>query len=913
LTSSSWSPAAGGANLAPVLDSQRLPGPGARVGDYVIERALGRGGMGAVFVARHRDVPVRRALKVLLLRDDGGREGIRRERFAREARALAKVDRHPGVVGIHDYGITPAGLAYCALDLVEGGDLEGLLEREAPLPLEQALTLAAEVARALDHVHRAGIVHRDLKPANVLLAPVGSSTAADDGRARVGWRPVLTDFGLARDDAEAQRLTRSRAILGTPYYMAPEQVSGRSAGPPADVFALGAILYQALTGALPFAADSLPGLYHAVMETDPLPPSARRRGLPGDLDAVVLRALAKEPDDRPTAAELADALETLGSGSSVAWRRPPQRRPPRRRLAAAGLAAAALLTAGVIAIAGRPGEAPLAAALAEARAARRSWSATYGPRLVGRDPSAAEAEALAEARADLAGADDPVARAEVERLDAALALERVRADLAAGDLAAAESRLAGRAGPEAGVARAALLAARHDAAALDALADAPAPRPEVLLVAARLAREEGRLERAAALCALPGSDPRDRDLAAAVRAERAAVAAARAVRAAAALAADAAAEHLAAACAADPAAADRHAADVVAAALAAPPDEPRATARCLDAVADARPGAPLPPAAAPAYAAAAEAARRASDWAAVRRYLEAAFAADPDYALPAAAANSLFYDAGDLRRRGRHREALELMALVTRTGWVDAVSDGDLARVSREGLLDALVTDRPDDWVGYYYRARAAIRLAEPALREPAVADLDRVLAADGVHPAVRTDARLRRLQLLADLDPAGHLARIEAALARGFPDPHRLLWLGAAYGPALDRPELAADYAVRHLEALERRVEETMAGAVPAGGRAEEHINELDRARLRVAELAIAGGRLAEAEPLVDQLESRGFEPARLLLTRARLLEARGRPEEALAALEAAIAAGRPLGRHVRELRRRLREALGR
>jgi serine/threonine-protein kinase len=310
----------------------RLPDKGALVGDHVLERALGRGGMGAVFVARHVSLGTRRAVKVML---PGKASAL--ERFQREARALARIDRHPGVVAIHSAGVQD-GLAYLVLDLIDGGDLEGALAA-GPFALDRALRVGASVAEALAHIHAAGIVHRDLKPANVLLR------AQDDS-------PVLTDFGIVRDEAEA-RMTASHTLVGSPHFMAPEQITADRAtiGPASDVWALGVVLYLMLTGEQPFEGESLPALTAAITQTDPRAPSRVRADLPRALDQVVLAALEKEPARRPGAATLAQALRAIAAGedpglaraSSVSrmWRRTPERL--RRSVIVAAASAVALV------------------------------------------------------------------------------------------------------------------------------------------------------------------------------------------------------------------------------------------------------------------------------------------------------------------------------------------------------------------------------------------------------------------------------------------------------------------------------------------------------------------------------------------------------------------------------------------
>ncbi|MGE0709206.1 MAG: protein kinase [Planctomycetota bacterium] len=310
-----------------------LPQPGASLGDYVVERELGRGAMGAVFLGRHRALGSRHALKISLLSDP-----VRRERFAREARALARIEGHPGVVRIHHFEAQPSGVAFFALELIEGGDLEEALAA-GPFPVERALAVGEGIARGLAHVHAAGVVHRDLKPANVLL--------------RGGKTPVLADFGVARDEQE-ERLTHSQAVLGTLDYMAPEQLRGAGGvGPPADVFALGGILYRMLCGRPAFEGESAAAVMAQVLAADPPPPRRLRPELSPALEAVVLAALAEDPARRPRAAELAEELAALRRGEEPArrssgwlgrtWQR--ARRSGRARLAGAALLACALVVA----------------------------------------------------------------------------------------------------------------------------------------------------------------------------------------------------------------------------------------------------------------------------------------------------------------------------------------------------------------------------------------------------------------------------------------------------------------------------------------------------------------------------------------------------------------------------------------
>ncbi|MBX3472732.1 MAG: serine/threonine protein kinase, partial [Planctomycetes bacterium] len=253
--------------------------PGATLGPYQVVAELGRGGFGAVFRARRLDAPGPDvALKVLL--DLPGAAGSRARRFEREA-ALARELRHPGIVPVVDAGERD-GVRFIAFELVLGTTLDRAAEGA---PVERVLDLVVETARAVGHAHAQGVVHRDLKPANVLVR-------AADGRA------LVTDFGLARDLALDSSLTNTGALLGTPAYMAPEQLMGKPPAPTMDVFALGALLHEALTGETPFMRENLALRLGAIVAGDVAPPSASRAGVSPAVDAVVRRALDADPTAR---------------------------------------------------------------------------------------------------------------------------------------------------------------------------------------------------------------------------------------------------------------------------------------------------------------------------------------------------------------------------------------------------------------------------------------------------------------------------------------------------------------------------------------------------------------------------------------------------------------------------------------
>ncbi|MBX3471700.1 MAG: serine/threonine protein kinase [Planctomycetes bacterium] len=319
--SAAW-PAVGSHTAPPSTGHLRavspLPAEGDDVGGYRVLATIGRGSMGRVYRARDRagrDV----ALKVVL-GEQADAEGLRR--FEREGQAMAAIPRHPNVVAVHSTG-TFRGQPYLVLDLVEGESLADVLKR-GPLRVVDAAAIARDLARAVEHVHRAGVLHRDLKPANILMR-------ADDGR------PVLTDFGMAglRD---AERLTRTGDLVGTPLYMPPEQVLGlvRRIDGRSDVWALGAVLYEMLSGAPPFVGRSLVDVSRAITSSEPAPPPGVDPGLLG----IVRRALAKRQEDRlQTPGALADALEAWAAGHAPP---PPTTTTARRRAPTALLVAAAL-------------------------------------------------------------------------------------------------------------------------------------------------------------------------------------------------------------------------------------------------------------------------------------------------------------------------------------------------------------------------------------------------------------------------------------------------------------------------------------------------------------------------------------------------------------------------------------------
>jgi eukaryotic-like serine/threonine-protein kinase len=270
---------------------------------YELETELGRGGMGVVYKARHISLNRSVAIKMIL----GGRytDSVAQVRFLVEAEVIARV-LHPQVVQVFEFG-RHDGQPFFVLEFVSGGSLAGKLAEQGVFAPTVAAELVAKLADGVAAAHSQGVVHRDLKPANVLLT--------EDGQ------PKITDFGLAK--VGSSELTATGAVMGTPSYMAPEQAAGqtKNVGPPADIYALGAILYELLTGAPPFRADSVMGTLQQVLTREPDLPRSRVKSIPRDLETICLKCLEKEPHKRyTTAADLARDLRAFLNGEAISAR-----------------------------------------------------------------------------------------------------------------------------------------------------------------------------------------------------------------------------------------------------------------------------------------------------------------------------------------------------------------------------------------------------------------------------------------------------------------------------------------------------------------------------------------------------------------------------------------------------------------
>jgi eukaryotic-like serine/threonine-protein kinase len=267
-------------------------------GRYKVVRKLGTGGMANVYLAEDQELGRRVAIKMLDDRHAQDEQFV--ERFRREAKNVAGLS-HPNIVSIYDRG-EAEGTYYIAMEFLEGRTLKELLIRRGPTPLPVAIDYARQILAAVGFAHRNGIVHRDIKPHNIVVAP--------DGRLKV------TDFGIARSGAS--QMTEAGSIIGTAQYLSPEQAKGAPVTPASDLYSVGIVLYEMLTGTVPFSGDTPLEIAMKHLSATPEPPSELRPEVPHELDSIVLRALAKDPADRYQRAEDMDAdLARAARGQAV--------------------------------------------------------------------------------------------------------------------------------------------------------------------------------------------------------------------------------------------------------------------------------------------------------------------------------------------------------------------------------------------------------------------------------------------------------------------------------------------------------------------------------------------------------------------------------------------------------------------
>ncbi len=283
---------------------------------YELRHLLGRGGM--AYVYRAYDTVLERPVAVKVLRAEYARDTQFRERFRQEATAAARLS-HPNIVTVYDFGYDHDNL-FIVMEFVPGQTLKALLSTRAPLPVEETIALAIQACAGLGYAHRVGLVHCDVKPQNLLVTP--------DGRLKVA------DFGIARARAAVHSQAQATVVWGSPQYFSPEQASGKPPVAASDVYALGVVLYEMLTGRLPFLADDPQELVRLHRDAPPVPPSVYRPDIPEKLEQIILTTLAKEPSRRYRTADqlgrvlLAFRETTTDAPAETAPAAPPAPPPP---------------------------------------------------------------------------------------------------------------------------------------------------------------------------------------------------------------------------------------------------------------------------------------------------------------------------------------------------------------------------------------------------------------------------------------------------------------------------------------------------------------------------------------------------------------------------------------------------------
>jgi serine/threonine protein kinase len=428
-------------SLRPVAAESSAGLVGQLVGErYQVERRLGQGGMGEVYLARH--VLMGRPCALKVMNQTLSRDPDAVSRFNREATNASRIS-HPNVCTVYDFGLTPDGLVYLAMEFVEGRALSAVLDDSGPLPVQRAAELMAQCALGLQVAHDLGIVHRDLKPDNIMVTPGKDREIAK-----------LVDFGIAKaaDTGGGQRVTRTGFVVGTPEYMAPEQLAGDPLDGRSDQYGLALVFYRAITGVLPFEGTSAQETLVKRLTDPPRPLAVARPDVPfpAGLQGVMDRALARDPDARyPTVTAFADAVNAITRGDAVVTRPleraraaaatplPPTRQTPRRAVRAgipllvAGGASLAVVAAWVMLkpVAGTqapapppvsvPASLPPAATPTPPSAPPLASSAPTAP-----SPSSASSPESTEARASDTVAPDPEQFDDDKRRDLLIARER---------------------------------------------------------------------------------------------------------------------------------------------------------------------------------------------------------------------------------------------------------------------------------------------------------------------------------------------------------------------------------------------------------------------------------------------------------------------------------------------------------
>ncbi|HPH96704.1 MAG TPA: protein kinase [Anaerolineaceae bacterium] len=262
---------------------------------YILQRQLGKGGMAVVY--RARDLMLERPIAVKILREEASRDPAFRDLFRQEARAAANLT-HPNIVTIHDFGFDHDRL-FIVMEYVPGMDLKSYVLQHGRLPIQQAINLLVQACAGVGYAHRAGLVHCDIKPHNMLVTP--------------DLRLKVTDFGISRALSTIHPEEKSEMVWGSPQYFAPEQAAGLAPSPASDVYALGVILYELLTGQLPFTSTDPVELAHLHREAPPPPPRQLNPDIPEALEEIILKVLSKEPSARYRMADqLGRVLQSFG-------------------------------------------------------------------------------------------------------------------------------------------------------------------------------------------------------------------------------------------------------------------------------------------------------------------------------------------------------------------------------------------------------------------------------------------------------------------------------------------------------------------------------------------------------------------------------------------------------------------------